>query len=378
MRIRDYEFNMRELSGAMGDFGTLFPLAVGYIVVNGMNPAGLFFMIGLTNILTGIVYHLPMPVEPKKVVAAVAISRRWSPERIYASGIGLGLAWFLLVFTGWIDRLAKWTPKAVIRGIQLALGIQLFTTAWGMVADAWWLALLAVALAILLKDNRRAPAALVLIGLGLAISAWRGTLLPNLRLGLTLPPFVVPSWKEIWPAMVGAGFAQMPLTIASAVLATSALISEYFPDKPVPPKRLMLNMGVMNVLSPFLGGMPMCHGSGGLVGQYTFGARTGGANILEGLIEIGLGLFLGSSLAGLFASFPMAIVGGMLAVVAFQLAKFGLDLRGIDLVVMLITAGVSTWQNMAVGFAVGMAVYYLWQHRERFWDWTRRVRGRQS
>jgi MFS superfamily sulfate permease-like transporter len=358
MRIDDFEFNLRELAGAMGDFGTLFPLAVGFIVVNGLNPAGLFTMIGLTNIVTGLIYHLPMPVEPKKVIAAVAISQRWTPARIYASGIGLGLTWFLLALTGWIDRLAKWTPKAVIRGIQLALGIQLFATGWGMVEEAWWLGILAVALAFLLRDNPRAPAALVLIGLGLVISAWQGRLLANLRFGLTWPPLLMPAWEEIWPAMVGAGFAQMPLTITNAVLATSALIADYFPDKPVPPRRLMLNMGVMNVVSPFFGGMPLCHGAGGLAGQYYFGARTGGANILEGLIEIGLGLFLGGSLAGLFASFPLAIIGGMMIVVALQLAKFGLDLRGVDLAVMLLVAGVSTWLNMAVGFAVGMAVYY--------------------
>ena len=40
MHIRDFEFNLRELSGSMGDFGTLFPLAIGYFAVNGLNPAG--------------------------------------------------------------------------------------------------------------------------------------------------------------------------------------------------------------------------------------------------------------------------------------------------------------------------------------------------
>lgn len=359
MRIKDFEFNLRELAGSMGDFGTLFPLAIGYIVINGMNPAGLFFMMGMTNIITGLVYHLPMPVEPKKVIAAVAISRRWSPERIYASGIGLGLTWLFLVATGLIDRLAKLTPKSVIRGIQLALGVELLRVGLGMVKDAWWLGLLAVVLAFVLKANPRAPAALVLIGLGLAIAAWEGKLFPNLRFGLTLPSLVWPAWCEIWPAMVGAGFAQMPLTITNAVLATSALISDYFPEKPVPPKRLMLNMGIMNLVSPFFGGMPMCHGSGGLAGQYYFGARTGGANLLEGLIEIFLGLFLGGSLTALFAAFPSAIIGGMMIVVAFQLGKFGLDLRGLDLAVMLVTASVSVLSNMAVGFLAGMAAYYL-------------------
>ena len=361
MRIRDFEFNLRELAGSMGDFGTLFPLAIGYIVVNRMNPAGLFFMMGMTNIVTGLVYHLPMPVEPKKVIAAVAIARRWSPERIYASGIGLGLTWFLLVITGLIDRLARWTPKSVIRGIQLALGIQLFITGFGMAREAWWLGLLAVLLALVLKDNPRAPAALVLMGLGLAISAWQGTLWPNLRFGFTPPPLILPSWREIWPAMVGAGLAQIPLSITNAILATSALLQEYFPDKPVPPKRLMLNMGVMNVISPFFGGMPLCHGAGGLAGQYYFGARTGGTNIIEGLIEIGLGVFLGGSLTGLFAAFPMAIIGGMMIVVAFQLGKFGLDLRGADLAIMVVTGAISVGTNMALGFVAGLAIYHLWQ-----------------
>src|SRR3990172_13289277 len=99
MRIGDFEFNLRELAGSMGDFGTLFPLAVGYIAINGLDPAGLFVMMGLVNIATGLVYHLPMPVEPKKVVAVAAIAQRWPPSMVYASGLGLGLTWFLLVLT---------------------------------------------------------------------------------------------------------------------------------------------------------------------------------------------------------------------------------------------------------------------------------------
>jgi hypothetical protein len=66
LRIKDFEFNLHELAGSMGDFGTLFPLAIGYFAVCGLNPAGLLVMMGLANIVTGIVYHLPMPIEPKK------------------------------------------------------------------------------------------------------------------------------------------------------------------------------------------------------------------------------------------------------------------------------------------------------------------------
>lgn len=88
--IGDFEFNLRELAGSMDDFDTLFPLAIGYFAVNGLNPAGLLVMMGLTNIVTGIIYHLPMPIEPKKVLAVVAITQRWPPSLIYATGFGTG------------------------------------------------------------------------------------------------------------------------------------------------------------------------------------------------------------------------------------------------------------------------------------------------
>jgi len=70
----NFEFNLRELGGAMGDFGTLFPLAIGLIAVCKMDPTSLFVMLGLTNIVTGLVYRLPMPVEPKKVISVSARS----------------------------------------------------------------------------------------------------------------------------------------------------------------------------------------------------------------------------------------------------------------------------------------------------------------
>ncbi len=125
MRIGSFEFNRRELAGSMGDFGTLFPLAVGYMAVCGMDPAGFLVMIGLVNIVTGCVYRLPMPVEPQKVIAVVAIAQRWSPSLILATGFGTGIVWLIFGLTGWIQKVADHTPKAVIRGIQIALGVML-------------------------------------------------------------------------------------------------------------------------------------------------------------------------------------------------------------------------------------------------------------
>ena len=40
----------------MGDYGTLFPLAIGYIAVCGLNPAGFLVMMGIANIATGLLF----------------------------------------------------------------------------------------------------------------------------------------------------------------------------------------------------------------------------------------------------------------------------------------------------------------------------------
>lgn len=353
-RYKDFEFNLRELAGSMGDFGTLFPLAVGLIAVNRMDPVALFVMLGLTNIATGLVYRLPMPVEPKKVVLVAAIAQGWSPSLVAASGMGLGITWFILVLSGLMRRIVAITPVYLIRGIQLALGITLGLQAVEMAMPEPWWGLLAIGIIVLLRNNRWAPASIVIMGLGVLLMALRGELLPNLTFSLALPRFQVPRLGDVWQSMVLAGFAQIPLTLTNAVLATATMIRDLFPDKEVGEERLMVNMGMMNVASSLFGGMPMCHGSGGLAGQYYFGARTGGTNILEGLIEVALGVFLGRSLLGILSAFPMPLIGGMMLMVGVQFVGPVVRLRGWPLAVALLTAGLSVVTNMAIGFIVGL------------------------
>jgi MFS superfamily sulfate permease-like transporter len=121
----------------------------------------------------------------------------------------------------------------------------------------------------------------------------------------------------------------------------------------------MLNMGFVNLIPSFFGGMPMCHGAGRLAGQYYFGARTAGTNIMEGMIEIGLGLFLGKSIGHPLAAFPMPLVGGMLLLVGVELARMARGLKGWGLRLALLTAAVSLLTNMAVGFGAGLGSAYL-------------------
>ena len=358
MRIRDFEFNLRELAGSMGDFGTLFPLAIGYFAVNGLNPAGLLVMMGLANIVTGVIYHLPMPIEPKKVLAAAAISQGWSPSLIYASGFGTGVIWLILGFTGLIQKIAAITPRSTVRGIQIALGIMLAVQGFKMVSTGWILGIISILIVILLRKSKYAPAAVVLIVLGIVVVGVKGELGGVVRFGFALPPVTFFSLPQVWTGLVLAGFAQVALTTTNAGMATSALIKDYFPDKPVSEKRLALNHGVMNVVAPFFGGMPMCHGSQGLAGQYYFGARTGGANIMEGLIEICLGLFMAGSIATLFSIFPQGIIGAMLFLVGIELTKFARDIKLNETPIKVLTVVLSLLTNMAIGFVVALLVFH--------------------
>jgi xanthine/uracil/vitamin C permease (AzgA family) len=317
-------------------------------------------MMGVANIVTGLLYRLPIPIEPMKVLAVVAIAQHWEPSMVYASGFGMGIVWTVFALIGVMKWIAKVTPDSVIRGIQVALGIILAIEAIKMISTWWIIGVLSIITGLVLGRNRYAPAAIVLMALGLVIMIVKGqfNLVESPR--LTLPIITGFSPREVWQSFLQAGLAQIPLTATNAVIATSALIKSYWPEKPVSESRLSLNMGIMNLILPFFGGMPLCHGAGGLAGQYYFGARTGGANIIEGLIEIAMGLFLAGSIAGLFSVFPVAIIGAMMFLVGVELVKFA---RGIhwdrDIIPMGTTLIVSLLTNMAYGFLSGFVVYYL-------------------
>lgn len=372
MRIKDFEFNLREMAGSMGDFGTLFPLAIGYFAVNGLNPTGLLVMMGLANIITGIVYRLPMPIEPMKVLAATAIAQRWSPSLVYATGFGTGVIWLVLSFTGLVKKIAAVTPRSVVRGIQVALGIMLAVEGFKMVSTGWILGVVSIVVVVLLRNSRYAPAAIVLMALGIAVMGFKGELAGIASFSFTLPLITTFKPMEIWQGMVLAGFAQIALTATNAIIATSALITEYFPTRVVSEKKLALDHGFMNVIPPFFGGMPMCHGAGGLAGQYYFGARTGGTNIIEGVIEISLGLFLAGSIAALFALFPMSIIGAMLFLVGIQLTGFARNIKSRELPMMTLVTVLSLLTNMAIGFVVALVVFHVirrWGKDKKYLSW---------
>ncbi len=353
-------FNIRELSGSMGDFGTLIPLAAGYVVVCGLDPAAILITVGLISISTGLIFKLPMPIEPMKVLAAIAIAQSWPPSLIYAAGFVMGITWLLFSITGAIELIARYTPHPVIRGIQVALGVMLAIQAYNLLSTWWLLGAAVFVVALLLKNNRFVPSMLVIMVVGIVISLYHGLPSNEKLIGFSLPAITTFNLKDLWPAMLLGGFAQIPLTATNAVLSTSSLLKSYWPGREIKPKTLSLSIGLFNLGLPFFGGMPICHGAGGLAAKHFFGARTGGANISIGIIEIIAGLFMAGLAALVFAEFPEAVIGAMMLLIGIELLKFVTTVPwGWEYIPLAVTVLLSVIFNMAYGFIAGLAVFYL-------------------
>jgi MFS superfamily sulfate permease-like transporter len=360
MKRKQYEFSLREFGGSLGDFGTLLPFTVGYIVICGFEPAGLLIGIGLTNIFLAIIYKLPLPVQPKKVIGSVALSQAWSVSQVLGAGFGLGVIWVILSLSQRLSDLLMKVPKPVVRGIQLGLAISLALKGVDLMKPNLILSFLFLGLGFIMLRNKYLPASIFLVFFGFIYSIYTGNLeLSSIKPEISLPTLHFFILEDVLYGFIYAGFAQLFLTLTNAVIATVSLIHELFPDRrDVSPKNLIMNMGIMNLATPLIGGMPLCHGAGGLAAQYMFGARTGGAILMEGLLEISLGFFFSQSIQTLFTAFPEFITGVMLLMTSIELGKISFKVETTSYSIVLFTALISAVFNIAIGFIAGLLLHF--------------------
>jgi SulP family sulfate permease len=386
-----YRFDRLELAGSLGDLGTLLPLAIGMIMINGLNPSGLFLAIGLFFIFSGLYYGITVPVQPMKVIGAYAIATAMSASQIAASGALIGL--FLLVIggTGAITLIGKYTPKPVVRGVQISTGTLLMAQGvkfmagsskfqalrqaaepylsiqnLGPIPIGIIIGVIGAVLTLLLLDNKKFPAAILVIlgglGVGWAFGTHEG--FDKLRIGIYIPrilPFGMPTGADFSFALLVLVLPQIPMTIGNAVIANADLSKEYFGEdsKRMTYRASCISMGLANMLSFLVGGMPLCHGAGGLAAHYRFGARTAGSNLMIGAIFVALAVFLGVHALAVVYLVPMSVLGVLLIFAGSQLALTIIDMKERkDLFVALVMLGITLASNLAIGFVVGLAVAY--------------------
>jgi MFS superfamily sulfate permease-like transporter len=181
-------------------------------------------------------------------------------------------------------------------------------------------------------------------------------------LDLTLPGWSPPGWGDFLTSFPKAALPQIPLTTLNSVIAVCALSADLFPDRPATPKRVSISVGLMNLVGCWFGAMPMCHGAGGLAGQYRFGARTNGSILFLGSAKILVAVLFGATLMAFCQVFLHSILGVMVAVSGLELALATRDQTGrTDASVMLITAGVCLGlENIALGFVIGCLLAWGW------------------
>jgi len=372
MRLWGNEYNKMEFAGAFGDLGTLIPFVVGYITLNQMDPLGILVAFGLFKIFVGLYFRTPVPIQPMKAIGGMAIAHAGAITQgmIWASGIFTGLFWLLMGFTGAITWIEKITTKPVIRGIMLGLGLTFIVEGLGMMRAEPWFAVGGAVLTLLLFRQRRIPAMLILLAYGILIALWQKPSLlseiSQISIRFRLPEFTFGrmSWPEFLTGCLILGLPQVPLTLGNAIIGTVAENNAHFPDRKVTAQTITLDHGLMNLVSTGLGGVPLCHGAGGMAGHIRFGARTGGALVMLGILVLLTGLFLSDSVSLLFQVFPRPILGVILFFAGVELALVVRDikLQRENLFVMLVTAGTAMW-NMGVAYLAGLLLYYGIQKR---------------
>lgn len=405
---------LREISSSMGDLGTLLPIIIALVTTHTeedgegtISLASTLVFGGLANILTGLFFGIPLPVQPMKAIASVALVQHFNREEVASAGLFVAGVIGFLSITGLLRWFTRRIPIPVIKGIQLGVGFTLIMYGGKLVKKSlhqpWQVVVPILAFLILLCNPMypRLPYALAIVIIG---AFW--ALLANLRaydaqrslgLGVWKPQALVPSAHNFRIGALDAGLGQVPLTTLNSVIAVSFLAADLIPQVQHPSvTSLGLSVMAINLVGCWFGSMPVCHGSGGLAAQYRFGARSGASIVFLGLIKLLLGLFAGPLAKALFDRYPSHLLGIMVIAAGLELVNVGeslntagaLDLRetvqgGIDSgrmnnqeiqktvieisdeerrrrwAVMAITVGgILAFKNDAIGFLVGMVCHW--------------------
>lgn len=346
--MRKFNFsNLREFFGGLGDLGTFIPIFIALVALNGLSPAVILLSAGILYIACGLYYKLPIPVQPLKAMAALAIALGLGREYIQAAGIIIGF--ILLVIS--LTKITKFLPRVftapIIKGMQLGVGLMLIKISLMMIFN---------------PDNSSARILPVL----------QFNLFDLRNMNLSLPKAEVFS-KAFWILVL----PQLPLTLGNAVVGTCEIARINFGEraKKVTERGLCLGLGIVNTFFGLFGGyMPLCHGSSGLTAHISFGARTGKATVMAGILFLFFGLIWGNQAGLIFRMIPHSILGVMLCYVGFRHAALIWGLKGKQGFLLAIVIGVIGLftDNLTLALCLGIIIWHTPQFVGNFLAYPRR------
>ncbi|MCU4753309.1 putative sulfate/molybdate transporter [Halobacteria archaeon AArc-curdl1] len=348
------EFSTGELTGAIGDSITVLPLLVALAATTSVSLAHVFLAFGIFQIVWGLFYGMPISLEPMKALVGLAIVGALSYPELIGAGLLAGGVLLVVGWLGLVGRLQRVVGEPVVRGIQLAVAFLLLEAAFGLSLEALPVALAGLALVgfMVVAGYRNASSIVVLVvggAIAVSLAGFPSPRLPSMTFFPAGGPMVSADALE-------ATGAQLGMTIGNAAIATAVLAGDLY-NRQLSPDQLSRSMGITCLAAVPIGGIPMCHGSGGLAGKYAFGAKTAGANVFLGIGYLALSLL---AIGALLAAFPLALLGVLLAIVGFELARAALVPLSTshEGAIAVVIGLLGLFGNVGLAFVVGIL---LWQ-----------------
>ena len=219
-----------------------------------------------------------------------------------------------------------------------------------------------------LKFLSSIPSALIVFLVGLFLCFLRDpSVFKDLKFGPSKISVLKITWEDWKIGFVRAAIPQIPLSILNSVIAVCKLSGDLFPDREASAMKVSVSVGIMNFVGCWFGAMPVCHGAGGLAGQYRFGGRSGLSVVFLGIGKLILGLVFGNSFGMILGQFPIGILGVLLLFAGIELAMACRDMNTKEeSFVMLVCAAVSlTGSSAALGFGCGILLFLLLKLRQK-------------
>lgn len=316
LAVQRSSFGPGEWTGALGDLGTMVPILLALAMTGALSLKPALVGIGLTYILAGAYFGLPMPVQPLKAAAAIALAQGVGPGVLAASALWMGGIFLLLGASGRAETVNRLFTRTVIRGIQLGVGLFLVQSSLRIIAE---------------------PA----VGASWVPAGWAATLPSS-------GDFLTAFWVLVLP--------QLPMTLGNSVAATAQLAKEYFGSRAfrVGPASLAVSIGAANLAAGLIGGMPVCHGSGGLTAHYRLGARTAGAAWIIGLGFLALAAIPGTGAVGILRSLPPWSLAVLLGYVGLRHALLAFEPGSGRIIALAMGLTALSSQSLTLALGVGM------------------------
>lgn len=327
MKLLPISFAPREWAGAFGDLGISVPVLLALSAAGALDLGRALLLFGAVYVCAGLYFRIPLPVQPLKAATALVIARGLGGGALRACSLWIAAILIILSVTGLSEKINRVFTRTIVRGIQCGVGLLLFKAAYKLFVSV--------------------PHAAAFMP-------------PGAGAGF-------PGLADIWTALWVLVIPQLPLTLGNSVAATCEVSRGYFGEGAarVEPGRISLSIGLSNLVSALFGGMPVCHGSGGVTAHHKFGARTAGATIIMGTLFILLSLALGSAgSAAALRAIPGWLLAALLAYTGLLHTKLVLDpLANLPVAVAMGLVGILT-SNLSYALALGLAAEAVRKFRE--------------